>query len=130
MLWSAAVARGFAAPIWITFKQARAMGAHVRKGEKGNLVVYASRVTCIETDEETGEKQERDIPFMRGYTDFNVEQIDGLPEQFYTSFGSVVTMVQLVTSRPLLLSQRPAKAKSCRSVPASTWPRSNARSPI
>jgi antirestriction protein ArdC len=57
--------------------------AHVRKGEKGNLVVYASTVTRTETDEETGEEQERDIPFMKGYTVFNVEQIDGLPPQFY-----------------------------------------------
>jgi antirestriction protein ArdC len=83
MLWSAAVAQGFAAPIWMTFRQAQELKAHVRKGEKGNLVVYASTVTRTETDEETGEEQERDIPFLKGYTVFNVEQIDGLPPQFY-----------------------------------------------
>jgi len=83
MLWSAAVAQGFAAPIWMTFKQAQQLGAHVRKGEKGNLVVYASTVTRTETDEETGEEQERDIPFMKGYTVFNVEQIEDLPAHFY-----------------------------------------------
>lgn len=83
MLWAAAVAQGFAAPIWMTFKQAQQLGAHVRRGEKGNLVVYASTVTRTETDEETGEEQERDVPFMRGYTVFNVEQIEGLPAHFY-----------------------------------------------
>jgi antirestriction protein ArdC len=83
MLWSAAVAQGFAAPIWMTFRQAQELKAHVRKGEKGNLVVYASTVTRTETDEDTGQEQERDIPFMKGYTVFNVEQIDGLPPQFY-----------------------------------------------
>ena len=83
MLWSAAVAQGFAAPIWMTFRQAQELGAHVRKGEKGNLVVYASSVTRTETDAETGEEQERDIPFLKGYTVFNVEQIDGLPPQFH-----------------------------------------------
>jgi antirestriction protein ArdC len=83
MLWSAAVAQGFAAPIWMTFRQAQELKAHVRKGEKGNLVVYASTVTRTERDDETGEEQERDIPFMKGYTVFNVEQIDGLPPQFY-----------------------------------------------
>jgi antirestriction protein ArdC len=83
MLWSAAVAGGYAAPIWMTFKQAQELKAHVRKGEKGNLVVYASTVTRTQTDEETGEEQERDIPFLKGYTVFNVEQIDGLPPQFY-----------------------------------------------
>ena len=83
MLWSAAVAAGFVAPIWMTFRQAKEMGAHVRKGEKGNLVVYADRIRRTETDEATGEEAEREIPFMKGYTVFNVEQIEGLPEHFY-----------------------------------------------
>ncbi|MER8640683.1 zincin-like metallopeptidase domain-containing protein [Mesorhizobium sp. M1365] len=83
MLWSVAMAQGFAAPIWMTFKQAQEMGAHVRKGERGNLVVYADRIRRTEKDEATGEEQERDIPFMKGYTVFNVEQIEGLPAQFY-----------------------------------------------
>ena len=67
MLWSAAVAAGFAAPIWMTFRQAQEMGAHVRKGEKGNHVVYADRIRRTETDEATGEEAEREIPFMKGY---------------------------------------------------------------
>lgn len=83
MLWSVAVAKGYAAPIWMTYKQAAELGAHVRKGEQGSLVVYASKVTRTETDTETGEASERDIPFMKGYTVFNVEQVEGLPEHFY-----------------------------------------------
>src|SRR3546814_8008196 len=71
MLWSAAVAGGFAAPIWMTFRQAQELGAHVRKGEKGNLVVYASTVTRTETAEDTGEEQERDIPLDRKRTRLN-----------------------------------------------------------
>lgn len=82
MLWGAAVERGFVAPIWMTFKQAQELGAHVRKGEKGNLVVYANTITKTETDE-NGEESERDIPFMKGYTVFNVEQVEGLPPHFY-----------------------------------------------
>ena len=42
MLWTAAVANGYAAPIWMTFRQVLELGAHVRKGEKGSLVVYAN----------------------------------------------------------------------------------------
>ena len=85
MLWSAAMAGGFAAPIWMTFKQAKEMGAHVRKGAKGSLVVYADRIRKTELDLSTGEEQERDIPFMKGYTVFNVEQIEGLPGPFYAA---------------------------------------------
>jgi antirestriction protein ArdC len=96
MLWSAAMAQGFAAPIWMTFKQAQEMGAHVRKGEKGNLVVYADRIRRTEKDEATGEEQERDIPFMKGYTVFNVEQIEGLPAQFYAPAEQRLDPVQRI----------------------------------
>ena len=42
MLWMRGVERrAYAAPIWMTFKQAIELGAHVRKGENGCLVVYA-----------------------------------------------------------------------------------------
>ena len=40
-----------------------------------------------ETNAETNEESIRAIPFMKGYTVFNVEQIDGLPAQ-YTAPGS------------------------------------------
>jgi len=83
MLWAASAAKGYSAPIWMTFKQALELNACVRKGEHGSLVVYASSVTRTETDESTGEEAERDIRFMKGYTVFNVEQIDGLPEHYY-----------------------------------------------
>ena len=53
MLWGAAVERGYAAPIWMTFKQALELGGCVRKGERGSLVVYASTFTRTETDGET-----------------------------------------------------------------------------
>ena len=83
MLWSAAMTGGFAAPIWMTFKQALELKAHVRKGEKGSLVVYANSITRKETDDATGDETEREIHFMKGYTVFNVEQIEGLPAHYY-----------------------------------------------
>ena len=83
MLWSSAVAAGFAAPIWMTYRQSVELGGHVRKGEKGSLVVYANSITRTETNEATGEDTEREIHFMKGYTVFNVEQIEGLPAHYY-----------------------------------------------
>jgi antirestriction protein ArdC len=35
VLWSEAVEKGYAAPIWMTFKQATELKANVRKGEHG-----------------------------------------------------------------------------------------------
>ena len=81
MLWSAAMEKGYAAPVWMTFKQARALKANVRTGEHGSLVVYADKIIRTEADAVTGEEAERAIPFMKGYTVFNVEQIDGLPNR-------------------------------------------------
>jgi hypothetical protein len=72
------MAQNFAAPIWMTFKQATELGGQIRKGEKGSLVVYADSITRKETDEKTGDEIEREIPCLKGYTVFNVEQLDGL----------------------------------------------------
>jgi antirestriction protein ArdC len=82
MLWAEAMDKGFAAPIWMTFKQALELKANVRKGEKGSLVVYANSITRTEEDAK-GEETEREIHYMKGYTVFNAEQIEGLPEQYY-----------------------------------------------
>ena len=82
-LWMEADAKGYSAPVWITYKQAFELGAHVRKGEKGSLVVFASKTSRTETNAHTGEESEREIPFLKGYTVFNVEQVEGLPEHYY-----------------------------------------------
>src|ERR1700692_3532275 len=82
-LRASAMAQNFAAPIWMTFKQASELEAHIRKGEKGSLVVYADSIKRKETDEKTGDEIDREIPFLKGYTVFNVEQIEGLPEVYY-----------------------------------------------
>jgi antirestriction protein ArdC len=82
LLWSEGLSRGFTAPIWMTFRQSIELGGHVRKGETGSTVIYASRFTKTETDEHGGEV-ERDIPFLKAYSVFNVEQIKGLPEHFF-----------------------------------------------
>lgn len=63
---------------------AKAVAARrLTEGEQGNPVVHASTVTRTEMDEETGEEQERDIPFLKGDTVFNVELIKGLPAHFH-----------------------------------------------
>jgi len=81
MLWSAATMNGHTCPFWLTFKQALELGGAVRKGERGELVVYANSITRTETDDK-GEETERNIPFLKGYTVFNAEQCDGLPAHY------------------------------------------------
>ena len=75
MLWASCIEQGFSTPCWMTFKQAQELGAHVKKGEKGSLVVYAGTIT-LEDENAAGEKDSKSIPFMKGYTVFNCEQIE------------------------------------------------------
>ncbi|MCJ8056999.1 zincin-like metallopeptidase domain-containing protein [Shinella curvata] len=82
LLWSEQMSRDFASSMWMTFKQALELGAAVRKGETGSTVVFASRITKSQAGEKGGEV-DREIPFLKTYSVFNVEQIDGLPEHYY-----------------------------------------------
>jgi antirestriction protein ArdC len=90
LLWSEAVARGFVSPIWMTFRQAIELGGHVRKGETGSMVVYANRVAKTETDE-NGDEVERETAFLKAYTVFCVDQIDGLPDRYANRLGEEPT---------------------------------------
>lgn len=82
VLWATAAEKGYALPHWMTFKQASDMKANVRKGEKGAQVVYANKLTKEEEGQD-GETKTSRIPFLKCYTVFNVDQIEGLPEAFY-----------------------------------------------
>ncbi len=92
-LWVEAVSKGFASPMWLTFKQAQELGAHVKKGEHGSLTVYADRFTKTDTSE-SGEETERSIPFLKSYTVFNAEQCEGLPAHYYAAPSNPLPALQ------------------------------------
>jgi antirestriction protein ArdC len=83
ILWGALIERGYAAQVWLTFRQALALGGHVRKGEQGTTVVYADRF--IPQEEKARAESEGDapeaVPFLKRFTVFNLSQCDGLPEE-------------------------------------------------
>jgi antirestriction protein ArdC len=66
---------GYASAQWLTYKQAKDIGAQVRKGEHGQTIVFWSFTK--RENKSTGEEYES--AFAKQYTVFNVEQIDGLP---------------------------------------------------
>ena len=59
---------------YVTFKQCKAEGGKVRKGEKSSMVVFWKWLE--QEDEDTGEKKE--IPFLRYYNVFHIDQCEGL----------------------------------------------------
>ncbi len=89
VLWTAAAAKGYARPTWMTFKQAKRHGGQVRKGEKGQQVVYGGRDETVERDPETGAEERRVYGFLKTFTVFNVEQIDGLGERWHRSYAEI-----------------------------------------
>lgn len=79
ILWHAAKCAGYPDPAWMTFRQALALNATVRKGEKGTHIVFTRKLTVKKEDDE-----EKQISMLRSYTVFNVAQIDGLPPTVLT----------------------------------------------
>lgn len=85
-------AQGYSDPRWMTYNQAGAEGAQVRKGEKGSHIVYwkfsdEKKLTDDQgkpvIDPETGKQKTINVQLERprSFTAvvFNAEQIDGLP---------------------------------------------------
>src|ERR1700688_1719507 len=92
-LWMSAEMSGFVSPFWLTFNQARELGAFVKKGEHGSPVVYASKFTKKDKTD-AGDDIEQEIPFLKEYTVFNADQVEGLPSYFHD-------VAQIVRTQPL-----------------------------
>ncbi|CAG74504.1 antirestriction protein [Pectobacterium atrosepticum SCRI1043] len=73
LLWCSASEQGFNDSRWMTYKQAKAEGGQVRKGEHGTTAIF---YTTLEKENDEGETDS--IPMLKMFTVFNVEQIDGL----------------------------------------------------
>ncbi|SEP17667.1 ArdC family protein [Aquisalimonas asiatica] len=89
LLWLEQTLRGFTNNRWITFRQAKEVGGHVKRGEKGTLVTFFKPIRKQLTDEsgnprfdDNGNPLERTIPLLKGFTVFNVDQIQDLPEEY------------------------------------------------
>lgn len=68
---------GYVTPYWMTFKQAKALGGHVKKGERATTCVYygtakVNNSDSAENDEETYYR------FPKFFSVFNIDQIDGI----------------------------------------------------
>jgi antirestriction protein ArdC len=81
VLWAQSQSKGYGSALWGTYQQWQSLGGQVRKGEHGSPVVYWG---SFET--QTGEYDETSHRrlFAKGYTVFNIEQVDGcrLPKRF------------------------------------------------
>lgn len=80
-----AATRGYALNRWLTYRQALALGAQVRRGEEGTPVVFfkmleveGAAASCVDDDAGIDRKV---VPLLRAFTVFNAAQIEGLPSE-------------------------------------------------
>lgn len=87
LLWGAAIECGFSEQVWLTFKQAKALGGSVMKGERGAMVVYADKFIPKEEQERAAKEggEASFVPFLKRYTVFNAAQCEGLPDDLCAS---------------------------------------------
>ncbi len=74
-LWVTAELRGYASPIWGTYKQWTERGAHVRKGERSALVIFYKEFDATPDPDDEGDTGKRRM--ARASYVFNAAQVDG-----------------------------------------------------
>lgn len=77
-----AMSCGYRSSRWLTYQQARAADAYVRKGEQGTLIVFFKmrEVDKASHQEAANDPERRLVPLLKASTVFNVDQVDGLPD--------------------------------------------------
>ncbi|QTC90295.1 ArdC family protein [Brevundimonas goettingensis] len=95
-LWAEAALRGYTRSVWMTFRQALALGGCVRKGEKGVPVVYANRLVSAGPDTDAdphpgpdSAPRSRGFSILKSYTVFNLDQIDGLADRYPATVSAI-----------------------------------------
>lgn len=80
-LWAAGMQRGFSSARWMTYQQAQALGAQVKKGAKSEAAFFVGAIK--RTVESNGQEVEASIPFLKTYRVFNCDEIEGLSAEYY-----------------------------------------------
>src|SRR5437899_2587629 len=104
----------YGSEFWLTYKQAQELGGHIKKGEKAELIVFWKFLDV--EDKEMGDHKE--IPFLRHYSLFNVQQCEGidytklieLVERISNPIESAERIVEGMPNRPRLVIDQTPKA--------------------
>lgn len=103
LLWIARD-KGHPTPRYLTYKQAKEAGGHVRKGEQGETVFFVKRLLVKDRNAPEGSENDvRAVTMLRAYTVFNVAQCDGLPERIVN--GRTVAVVRNADERDATIEE-------------------------
>lgn len=98
----------YASPYWLTYKQAKKAGGHVKRGERGTQIIYWNFIDRESTNDE-GEVEMRRIPLLRYYTVFNMEQCSDIKVD--TNAVEVVTPAEEVIDGYINVHDEPPQLK-------------------
>jgi antirestriction protein ArdC len=81
LLWASQITRGYARRTWLTYRNAEALRAHVRKGEKATPVVFYGQAKAKDEAARTdADEAKAGYRFLKLFHVFNIEQLDEIPE--------------------------------------------------
>lgn len=85
---------------YLTFQQARKEGGHVRKGEKGSMIVFFKFIDT--TDDTTGEI--KSVPFLRYISVFHIDQCEGIQPRFTPKQTELKPAIPVATAAEQIIS--------------------------
>lgn len=89
-LWAEAVMSGYGTGWWASYRQWERLGAQVRRGQRGSVIVFYNHLNTAPT-EELDDSRYRLV--ARAFRVFNLDQVDG----WQPSGSAPVAMVELLT---------------------------------
>jgi antirestriction protein ArdC len=94
---------GYTSPHFLTYRQAEALGGHVKRGERGAPVVFW-RLVDKRRDSRNGDETAGRYAMLRYYTVFNVAQCDGITASSLATaaydIAPIETAEQIVAAMP------------------------------
>jgi antirestriction protein ArdC len=96
-LWAIADTYGYRSRYWMTARQAETLGSHVCCNARPSMSIYASTFRKAGIPNLMGDGSQQLSRFLRHYTVYNADEIEGLPSYYYP---------RDVAPTPTLISQR------------------------
>jgi len=95
LLGMSSMVKGFSVPVWASYKQWEAIGANVKKGEKGTKIVFYSPVS--KENKQTGDLEKYAV--LKTYFVFNAAQVEGIDIVPAETVAAEFTAVELAEQR-------------------------------
>lgn len=108
--------QGYTSKFWVTYRQARKLGGHIRKGEKATPVIFWKWMKK-EVENAQGVKEEKEFPILRYYNVFNLQQVAGIeipdePEPQIDEFNPIDEAERIIRGVPFPPTIRHMEARA------------------